>query len=87
MDNDYTIDMYERYMLTGEGREYFEDYIEEDIDEEDDADEYIEETIEAKEAEEIAEYRDFDEQLDDIIYHLRQQIKQNKRPNRNKKST
>lgn len=33
-DNDYTDEMYDRYMLTGEGAEYFEDTPEEEYIEE-----------------------------------------------------
>ncbi|MBR5332127.1 MAG: hypothetical protein IKV32_02360 [Muribaculaceae bacterium] len=65
-DNDYTDDMYDRYMHTGEGAEYFEDYIEE---------EYVEEI----ETEEAVEYKDLNEMLDDTIRCLKQQIKEKER--------
>ena len=65
-DNDYTDDMYDRYMHTGEGAEYFEDTPEE---------EYIEEIV----TEEVVEYKDLNEQLDDVIRYLRQQIKEKER--------
>ena len=65
-DNDYTDDMYDRYMHTGEGAEYFEDTPE---------DEYIEEI----ETEEVVEYKDLNEQLDDVIRYLKQQIKEKER--------
>ena len=62
-DNDYTDDMYDRYMHTGEGAEYFEDTPEE---------EYIEEIV----TEDVVEYKDLNEQLDDVIRYLKQQIKE-----------
>lgn len=65
-DNDYTDDMYDRYMHTGEGAEYFEDEPEY---------EYIEE----EETEEIVEYKDLNAQLDDVIRCLKQQIKDKER--------
>ena len=65
-DNDYTDDMYDRYMHTGEGAEYFEDTPEE---------EYIEEIV----TEEVVEYKDLNEQLDDVIRYLKQQIKEKER--------
>ena len=65
-DNDYTDDMYDRYMHTGEGAEYFEDTPEE---------EYIEEIV----TEEDVEYKDLNEQLDDVIRYLKQQIKEKER--------
>ena len=65
-DNDYTDDMYDRYMHTVEGAEYFEDTPEE---------EYIEEIV----TEEVVEYKDLNEQLDDVIRYLKQQIKEKKR--------
>ncbi len=65
-DNDYTDEMYDRYMLTGEGAEYFEDTPEE---------EYIEEIA----TEEVEEYKDLNEQLDDVIRYLKQQIKEKER--------
>lgn len=65
-DNDYTDDMYDRYMHTGQGAEYFEDTPEE---------EYIEEIV----TEEVVEYKDLNEQLDDVIRYLKQQIKEKER--------
>lgn len=65
-DNDYTDNMYDRYMHTGEGAEYFEDTPEE---------EYIEEIV----TEEVVEYKDLNEQLDDVIRYLKQQIKEKER--------
>ena len=65
-DNDYTDEMYDRYMHTGEGVEYFEDTPEE---------EYIEEIV----TEEVVEYKDLNEQLDDVIRYLKQQIKEKER--------
>lgn len=65
-DNDYTDEMYDRYMLTGEGTEYFEDPPEE---------EFIEEIV----TEEIVEHKDLNEQLDDVIRYLKQQIKEKER--------
>lgn len=65
-DNDYTDEMYDRYMHTGEGAEYFEDTPDE---------EYIEEIV----TEEVVEYKKLNEQLDDIIRYLKQQIKEQER--------
>ena len=65
-DNAYTDDMYDRYMHTGEGAEYFEDTPEE---------EYIEEIV----TEDVVEYKDLNEQLDDVIRYLKQQIKEKER--------
>ena len=65
-DNDYTDEMYDRYMHTREGAEYFEDTPEE---------EYIEEIV----TEEVVEYKDLNEQLDDVIRYLKQQIKEKER--------
>ena len=65
-DNDYTDDMYDRYMLTGEGAEYFEETPEE---------EYKEEIV----TEEVVEYKDLNEMLDDTISYLKQQIKEKER--------
>ena len=65
-DNDYTDEMYDRYMHTGEGAEYFEDTPEE---------EYIEEIV----TEEVVEYKDLNEQLDNVIRYLKQQIKEKER--------
>lgn len=65
-DNDYTDDMYDRYMHTGEGAEYFEDTPEE---------EYIEEIV----TEEVVEYKDTNEMLDDTIRYLKLQIKEKER--------
>ena len=65
-DNAYTAETYDRYMLTGEGAEYFEDASEE---------EYTEEIS----PQETPEYKDLNEQLDDVIRHLKQQIKEKER--------
>ena len=65
-DNDYTDEMYDRYMHTGEGAEYFEETPEE---------EYIEEIV----TEEVVEYKDLNEQLDDVIRYLKHQIKEKER--------
>lgn len=65
-DNAYTDDMYDRYMHTGEGAEYFEDTPEE---------EYIEEIV----TEDVVEYKDLNEMLDDTIRYLKQQIKEKER--------
>lgn len=65
-DNDYTNETYDRYMLTGEGAEYFEDAPEE---------EYAEEIA----PQEYPEYKDLNEQLDDVIRYLKQQIKEKER--------
>ena len=67
--SDYTDDIYERYMLTGEGAEYFEDYPEESF----------EDFIEEEETEIVAENRDLNAQLDDVIRMLKQQIKEKER--------
>ena len=65
-NNDYTDDMYDRYMHTGEGAEYFEDTPE---------DEDIEEII----TERVVEHKNLNEQLDDVIRSLKQQIKEKER--------
>lgn len=65
-DNAYTDDMYDRYMHTGEGAEYFEDTPE---------DEDIEEII----TERVVEHKNLNEQLDDVIRSLKQQIKEKER--------
>lgn len=65
-DSEYTDDMYDRYMHTGEGAEYFEDAPEE---------EYIEEVV----VEDVVEYKDLNGQLDDVIRCLKQQIKEKER--------
>jgi len=67
--SDYIDDIYERYMLTGEGAEYFEDYTEEET----------EDFTEEEETEIVAENRDLDAQLDDVIRMLKQQIKEKER--------
>lgn len=64
-DSDYTDEMYDRYMLTGEGAEYFEDAPEE----------HTEEIV----IEEVVEYKDLNGQLDDVIRYLKQQIKEKER--------
>lgn len=68
-DNDYTDDMYDRYMHTGEGAEYFEDR----------AEEYPDEYMEEVETEKIVEYKDTNEMLDDTIRYLKLQIKEKER--------
>ena len=68
-DNDYTDDMYDRYMHTGEGAEYFEDR----------AEEYPDEYIEEVETENVVEYKDTNEMLDDTIRYLKLQIKEKER--------
>ena len=68
-DNDYTDEMYDRYMHTGEGTEYFEDITEE----------YPDEYIEEVEAEKEVEYKDTNEMLDDTIRYLKLQIKEKER--------
>lgn len=65
-DNDNTDDMYDRYMHTGEGAEYFEDSEEED---------HLDECVNEVETE-VVEYKDLNEQLDDLILYLEQQIKE-----------
>ena len=67
--SDYIDDIYERYMITGEGAEYFEDYTEEET----------EDFTEEEETEIVAENRDLDAQLDDVIRMLKQQIKEKER--------
>lgn len=67
--SDYIDDIYERYMLTGEGAEYFEDFTENDT----------EELIEEEPTEIIAETKDLNAQLDDVIRMLKQQIKEKER--------
>ena len=64
-DSDYTDEMYDRYMLTGEGAEYFEDAPEE----------HTEEIV----IEEVVEYKDLNGQLDDVIRYLKQRIKEKER--------
>lgn len=88
-DNDYTDDMYDRYMLTGEGAEYFEDF--EDITEEDDD---VEEVIINQTQTEITEteapeYVDINKQLDEIIRILKRQLKEKERllKHQNRKTT
>ena len=73
--SDYIDDIYERYMLTGEGAEYFEDYTEEET----------EDFTEEEETEIVAENRDLDAQLDDVIRMLKQQIKEKERLKKKKK--
>ena len=67
--SDYTDDIYERYMLTGEGAEYFEDYTEESV-----VDYFVEEETDI-----VADNRDLNAQLDDVIRMLKQQIKEKER--------
>ena len=69
-DNDYIDDVYDRYMHTGEGAEYFEDSV---------AEECVEEIEAEVETEEAEEYRDLNEMLDDTIRYLKQQIKEKER--------
>ena len=68
-DNDYTDDMYDRYMHTGKGAEYFEDR----------AEEYPDEYIEEVETEKVVEHKDTNEMLDDTIRYLKLQIKEKER--------
>ena len=68
-DNDYTDETYDRYMLTGEGVEYFEHVPENGCGEE-----Y--EVEGEEEAEETVEYKDLNAQLDDVVRYLKQQIKE-----------
>lgn len=91
-DNDYTDDMYDRYMLTGEGAEYFEDF--EDITEEDEEDDDVEEVIINQTQTEITEteapeYVDINKQLDEIIRILKRQLKEKERllKHQNRKTT
>ena len=91
-DNDYTDDMYDRYMLTGEGAEYFEDF--EDITEEDEEDDDVEEVCVNQTQTEITEteapeYVDVNKQLDDIIRILKRQLKEKERllKHQNRKTT
>lgn len=65
-DNDYTDEMYERYMLTDEGAEYFEEHREEE-----DTEKII--------TERVVGDKSLDEQLDDVIRCLKQQIKEKER--------
>lgn len=88
-DNDYTDDMYDRYMLTGEGAEYFEDF--EDITEEDDDVEEV--NINQTQTEitetEAPENVDINKQLDEIIRILKRQLKEKERllKHQNRKTT
>lgn len=75
-DNDYSDEMYDRYMLTGEGVEYFEDFTEEDDDVEEN---YINQRQTNIAETEVTEYKDLNEQLDDVIRYLKQQLKENER--------
>ena len=91
-DNDYTDDMYDRYMLTGEGAEYFEDF--EDITEEDEDDDDVEEVYINQTQTEITEteapeYVDINKQLDEIIRILKRQLKEKERllKHQNRKTT
>ena len=91
-DNDYTDDMYDRYMLTGEGAEYFEDF--EDITEEDNEDDDVEEVYINQTQTEITEteapeYVDINKQLDEIIRILKRQLKEKERllKHQNRKTT
>ena len=65
--SDYTDETYERYMLTGEGAEYFED-------------EYDEEDVEiVEDEEELSGFDRLERQLDKAIYYLEQKLKEQKR--------
>lgn len=75
-DNDYSDEMYDRYMLTGEGAEYFEDFTEEDDDVEEN---YINQRQTNIAETEVTEYKDLNEQLDDVIRYLKQQLKEKER--------
>ncbi len=68
--------MYDRYMLTGEGAEYFEDFTEEDDDVEEN---YINQRQTNIAETEVTEYKDLNEQLDDVIRYLKQQLKEKER--------
>ena len=68
-DNEYTDDMYDRYMHTGEGAEYFEDRTEV----------YPYSYIEEVETEKVVESKDTNEMLDDTIRYLKQQIMEKER--------
>ena len=85
-DNDYTDDMYDRYMLTGEGAEYFEDF--EDITEEDEEVNINQTQTEITETE-APEYVDINKQLDEIIRILKRQLKEKERllKHQNRKTT
>ena len=63
--NDFTCSMYDLYMLTGEGAEYFEDTIEEDFHQE--------------KCQEEPYFETFDEHLDYIIECLEEEIAEKKR--------
>ena len=63
--NDYTCSMYDFYMLTGEGAEYFEDPVEEDFYQE--------------ESQEEPYFETFDERLDYIIECLEEELAEKKR--------
>lgn len=67
--NDYTCSMYDFYMLTGEGAEYFEDVADE------------EDCCDQEECEQDDErcFETFDERLDYIIECLEEDIKEKKR--------
>ena len=67
--NDYTCSMYDFYMLTGEGAEYFEDI----------TDEEVSCTQEDCERDDEPCFETLDEQLDYIIECLEEEIKEKKR--------
>ena len=69
-ENDYTCSLYDIYMLTGEGAEYFEDVIEEEGDEacQDECEQDDEPCFET-----------LDEQLDYLIQCLEQEIEEKER--------
>ena len=64
-DEDYTDDIYDRYMLTGEGAEYFEAPSEE---------EYIEKSYTRRPA-----VQNLEDRLDAIIRHLEKEIEKKQR--------
>ena len=69
--NDYTCSMYDFYMLTGEGAEYFEDTYEEDV---------LEESFDQEVChQEEPCFETFDERLDYIIQCLEEEIAEKKR--------
>ena len=65
--NDFTCSMYDFYMLTGEGAEYFEDAVEDEAACQDEC-----------EQEEELYFETLDEQLDYIIQCLEQEIEEKK---------
>ena len=57
--SDYTDEMYERYMLTGEGAEFFEEDIEDEF-------------VENEESEGLSGLDKLESQLDEVIYYFEQ---------------